>query len=479
MMRVRFAPSPTGFLHVGNARTAVLNYLVKKKNNAAYILRIEDTDTQRSTMESEQSILSDLKWLGIQWDEGPDCGGKFGPYRQSERFDIYRQFTEKLLITGNAYHCYCTQEELDAMRAKAAEHNKPFVYPGTCRHLSLEQKLAYEHQGRKPTVRFRVNDGISIVVNDHIKGKVVFSSENIGGDFIIVRSDGIPVYNYIVIIDDTLMNITHVIRGEDHLPNTPKQMLIAMALDLPAPEYAHMPLLLGPDRTKLSKRHGITSVSIYREQGYLSQALFNYLALLGWTTRSGEEIVSIEELVEQFELSKIGKSPAIFDFQKLKWMNSEYLKNLPSEQVYSLFYPYLEKAGYTTHDTVWLNSVIDTIRGNCQIASDIVSEIAIFFGDTVEPDQEAGELLSQQESKAIIMTAYELVTSNEVNEHNYHQLLNAIKQKTGLKGKMLFMPFRAMITGRLHGPELDKIIPLLGYQRFKKRIENCYQRFIN
>ncbi|MCX8124342.1 MAG: glutamate--tRNA ligase [Spirochaetes bacterium] len=476
-MRVRFAPSPTGFLHVGNARTAVLNYLFKKKYNATYILRIEDTDMERSTKESEQSILNDLQWLGIQWDEGPDCGGSFGPYRQSERFTIYQEYTEKLLASGNAYHCYCSQEELDAQRQIAAQMNKPFVYPGTCRNLTLEQKKAYENQGRKPTVRFRVKDGITISIDDHIKGKVVFNSENIGGDFIIVRSDGVPVYNYIVIIDDTLMNISHVIRGEDHLPNTPKQILIAMALDLPVPHYAHMPLLLGPDRTKLSKRHGITSVAVYREQGYLPQALFNYLALLGWTLESGEEIAPIDTLVEQFELSKIGKSSAIFDFQKLKWMNSVYLRSLPIDQARALFYPYIENAGLSTSDREWLNNVIDTVRGNCEIASDIVKEISLFYGDTVKFEEDALEMLSKPEAKEVIKTAHELLHST-INENNYSaETLNIIKQKTGLKGKMLFMPFRAMVTGRLHGPELDKILPLLGFERFAKRIEYCYERF--
>ncbi len=477
-MRVRFAPSPTGFLHVGNARTAVLNYLFKKKYNATFILRIEDTDMERSTKESEESILNDLQWLGIQWDEGPDCGGNYGPYRQSERFAIYKEYTDKLLSSGNAYHCYCTQEELDAQRKIAAEQNKPFEYPGTCRNLTLEQKKAFEHQGRKPTVRFRVKDGITISIDDHIKGRVVFNSENIGGDFIIVRSDGVPVYNYIVIIDDTLMHITHVIRGEDHLPNTPKQILIAMALDLPIPHYAHMPLLLGPDRTKLSKRHGITSVSVYREQGYLPQALFNYLALLGWTLESGEEIVPVEKLVAEFELSKIGKSSAIFDFQKLKWMNSVYLRNLSIEASYDLFYPYIKKAGLDTGNTQWLNKLIDTVRGNCEIASDIVKEISLFYGDTVEFEDDALEMLTKPEAKEVIKVAHDVIRST-INENNYFsETLNVIKQKTGLKGKMLFMPFRAMITGRLHGPELDKILPLLGFERFTKRIEYCYERFV-
>lgn len=477
-MRVRFAPSPTGFLHVGNARTAVLNHLFKKKHNAVFILRIEDTDMERSTKQSEQSILNDLHWLGIDWDEGPDCGGDYGPYRQSERFDMYNTYTKRLLSTGDAYHCYCSTEKLDALRTEAAEQNKPFVYPGICRNLTIQKKKEYDNEQIKPTVRFKVKDGITITINDYIKGTVVFNSEHIGGDFIIVRSDGVPVYNYIVIIDDTLMHITHVIRGEDHLPNTPKQILIAMALGLPIPEYAHMPLLLGSDRAKLSKRHGITSISVFREQGYLSEALFNYLGLLGWATQNGEEIVPEQDLVDQFELSKIGKSSAIFDFQKLKWINSIYIRNLSEERAYRLFFPYLENAGYTSDDTQWLAKAIESVRGNCETASDITREMAIFFGDEVEYEEDAQQMLSHSDSKTILKAAYESL-DGAINKDNYHtEMLAFLKQKTGIKGKMLFMPFRAVITGRLHGPEMDKILPLLGYDRFKKRIEFSYSRFL-
>ena len=281
-MRLRFAPSPTGYLHIGNARTAVVNYVIARKFNAAYVLRIEDTDMERSSAESERSILEDLSWLGIRWDEGPGAGGEYGPYRQSERFDIYRDYTRRLLENGSAYHCYCSPEELEAMRREAQAAGRPFVYPGRCRNLSEAEKKRLESEGRSPTVRFHVPEGRSIEVDDLIKGRVLFGSENIGGDFIIVRSDGVPMYNYIVIIDDALMKISHVIRGEDHLTNTPKQIMIARALDLPVPQYAHLALVLGPDRSKLSKRHGITSVKMYRREGYLPEALVNYLSMLGW-----------------------------------------------------------------------------------------------------------------------------------------------------------------------------------------------------
>jgi glutamyl-tRNA synthetase len=280
-VRVRFAPSPTGFIHIGNVRTAVYNYIIAKKYNADFVLRIEDTDMERSMQEYEKMLMEDLKWLGIHWSEGPDIKGDFGPYRQSERFDIYNEYTKKLLQNGSAYHCYCTPEELDETRKSAAAANMPIVYSGKCKNLSPEDKKRYEAEGRKPSVRFNIPENTDIEIDDIIKGKVIFNSENIGGDFIIVRSDGVPVYNYIVVIDDVLMKITHVIRGEDHLSNTPKQMVIANALGVPFPKYAHLGLVLGPDRSKLSKRHGITSLRNFREQGYLPEALVNYLALLG------------------------------------------------------------------------------------------------------------------------------------------------------------------------------------------------------
>ena len=323
-MRLRFAPSPTGYIHIGNVRTAVYNFLLAKKNNADFILRIEDTDEERSSKEYEEMLIEDLKWLGVKWDEGPDIGGKHGPYRQSERYDIYKEYTDKLLESGHAYNCYCTPEELDEMRAKASAENRQIVYSGRCRNLTDAERNAFEAEGRKPSVRFRIPEDSKIEVKDVIKGSVVFDSENIGGDFIIVRSGGVPMYNYLVVIDDALMGITHVIRGEDHLSNTPKQILIAKALGFPAPEYAHHGLMLGPDRSKLSKRHGITSLRNYREMGYLPEALINYLSLLGWTSDTGKEKLSVEEITGQIDISRLSNSPAVFDFEKLKWSAADY-----------------------------------------------------------------------------------------------------------------------------------------------------------
>lgn len=477
-MRVRFAPSPTGFLHIGNARTAVANFIISSREKAEYILRIEDTDIERSSKESEESILADLEWLGIKWTEGPDCGGNYGPYRQSERYSIYQEYTDKLMALGSAYHCYCSKEELDDMRKDAESQKKAFVYPGKCRNLSEDEKKKFEADGRKPVVRFRVPDNESIKINDLIKGEIAFNSENIGGDFIIVRSDGHPIYNYIVIIDDMMMKITHVIRGEDHLPNTPKQICIARALNLPSPEYAHLPLILGPDRAKLSKRHGITSVELYRKEGYLPEALMNYLSTLGWASETGEEILSTDKIASQFDLSSLGKSAAVFDFQKLKWMNAIYIRNYPIEKLTDLMIPYIKEAGFNIDDVSrdFLEKIINILKGNCEILSDISKIIGIFINEVNEQDEECDKLLAEEDSVKLIKAADEIFDS--VADENFtSDLLNAIKEKSGFKGKKLFHPVRAMLTGRLNGPELDIAIPVIGREKCRKRIDFCVKKY--
>jgi nondiscriminating glutamyl-tRNA synthetase len=478
-MRVRFAPSPTGFLHVGNARTAIINFLFAKRNNATMLLRIEDTDMERSTRESEQSIYKDLAWLGITWDEGPDVGGPAGPYRQSERFDIYRSYTEKLIAQGNAYYCYCTKEELEETKKEAGAHPDAFVYNGKCRNLGEAERTKLEAEGRRPTIRFRVPDNTSIVVQDRIKGPVEFNSSNIGGDFIIVRSDGVPVFNYIVIIDDALMEVSLVIRGDDHLSNTPKQLLVARALGLPEPEYAHLPLIMGPDRSKLSKRHGITSVEMYRSQGYLPEALMNYMAMLGWASESGDEILPLTEIIRQMDLLKLSKNAPIFDFQKLRWMNGQYIRDYPLDGITDLFKPHLAKAGYPADglDRKRLEDIVTILRKYCDILSDIGGFAGIFFDEVCEPDADADAMLKSDDGKKVIAAARDLINA-ELTPDNFASLLvSRVKETTSLKGKSLFMPLRAIITGRQKGPELDHSMPVIGYEKCKKRIEYCFSRY--
>jgi nondiscriminating glutamyl-tRNA synthetase len=344
-IRVRFAPSPTGPLHIGGARSALFNFLLAKKLGGKFILRIEDTDRERSSRESEVNIYESLKWLGMNWDEGPDVGGAYGPYRQMERLDIYQEYTQKLLAEGKAYYCYCSEEELEKERQEALAQGGSPQYSGKCRLLSAEGREKYEAEGRKPVVRFRVPEDKEIVINDLVRGEVAFQSEEVG-DFIIVKSDGIPTYNYAVVIDDALMKISHVIRAEEHLSNTPRQILLYEALGFEIPQFAHISLILGKDRSKMSKRHGATSVVQYKEEGYLPEAVVNFLALLGWAPEGEAEIFSLEELIKEFSLERVAKNPAVFDMEKLRWINGIYLRECSLDKLTELALPYLIKAGY-------------------------------------------------------------------------------------------------------------------------------------
>ncbi len=471
-MRVRFAPSPTGFLHIGNARTAIINYLIAKKYGADYILRVEDTDMERSTKESEKSIMEDLKWLGIEWSEGPDVGGDCGPYRQSERFDIYKTYSEKLIADGKAYYCYCSSEEIEDMRADAAATGRTSTYNGRCRNLSEADRQKFISEGRKPTIRFRIEENQQIIIDDLIKDKVIFNSDNIGGDFIIVRSDGVPVYNYIVVIDDLLMKVTHVIRGEDHLSNTPKQILIAEALGFERPVYAHMALVMGDDKKKLSKRHGITSVALYREEGYLSEALVNYISMLGWASASGEEILKLEDIISQIDLDNLAKSAAVFDFKKLKWMNANYIRAYDENLIYKMLLPFLEKAGFKieSYDEAYLKKVILFSRNYCELLSDIGRHAEIFLTNELEVDGETADLLKSEPGQIIIKCAGDVL--DQLNDDNYaDDFVNVVKDRTGLKGKNLFMPCRAVISGRMHGPDLADTMKILGRGKCAERIK--------
>src|SRR5438874_6854050 len=343
-VRVRFAPSPTGHLHVGNARTALFNWLFARQSGGTYILRIEDTDLERSEAQYETQLIADLKWLGLEWDEGPDKGGKFGPYRQSDRMDLYHDYAEKLLRDGKAYLCFCSAEELESERKKAiAEHTSP-IYSGKCRAIEPAEALKRRAAGERAAIRLHIPEH-PIKFHDIVHGPVEFSNEVVS-DPIIVRSSGMPVYNYCVVIDDALMKITHVIRGDDHLSNTPKQVALYEALGWPVPEFAHLSTILGPDRERLSKRHGATSVSQFRDMGVLPEALVNYLALLGWAPSGGtREAFTPKELIKEFSLERVTPSPAIFDFEKLFWLNRHYMKVADPQRIVALSLPYFRKSG--------------------------------------------------------------------------------------------------------------------------------------
>src|SRR5919197_2700492 len=343
-MRVRFAPSPTGQLHVGNARTALFNWLLAHGKDGIFILRIEDTDVERSTRESEAGILEDLRWLGLEWDEGPDIGGAHGPYRQSERLHLYTSYANELVGGGHAYYCFCSPQKLESDRKADLAAGRPPRYHGTCRSLAPNDVHARLEAGEKPVIRFKVPERVEVTFQDLVRGDVTFNTEVIG-DPVLVRSDGRPAYNFAVVVDDALMEVTHVIRGEDHISNTPRQVLLYRALGFEAPQFAHLSLVLGPDHTPLSKRHGATSVAEFRSKGYLPEALVNYLALIGWSPGGGDELLPIDELARRFSIDAVGHSAGVFDDEKLAWVNRHYLKIADPLRLAELSLPYFRAAG--------------------------------------------------------------------------------------------------------------------------------------
>ncbi len=475
--RVRFAPSPTGPLHIGGARSALFNYLIAKRFKGQFILRIEDTDVERSSRESEDNIFDSLRWLGLDWDEGPDIGGPYGPYRQMERLAIYKKYIQELIDKGLAYYCYCTEEELEEERQELIAKGEPPRYLGKCRELSPEQKEQFIQEGRKPVVRFRVPGNQEIVVNDLVRGKVVFESNGIG-DYVILKSDGIPTYNFAVVIDDYLMKISHVIRAEEHLSNTPRQILIYEALGWETPTFAHVSLILGKDKSKMSKRHGATSVVQYKEQGYLPEAVVNFLALLGWAPEGEEEIFTMEELIEQFSLERVSKRPAVFDIDKLKWINGVYIRGCSSEEIMDLIIPVLQEAGYlpeklSDRDYQWTKLVINGLHEKIHTIKEILDHIDVYVGDQVELESEdLKEVLAEEQVPLVIETLKEKIKAiEELTPETVKTMLKEVSKETKQKGRKVFMPIRIAITGKMHGPELHSIIPALGKENVLKRIE--------
>lgn len=476
-VKVRFAPSPTGHLHIGGARTALFNYLFAKKNGGKFLVRIEDTDLARSSYESEQVIINDLRWLGIHWDEGIEAGGEGGPYRSTERRDIYKTYIDRLLDEGKAYYCYCTQEELEEERKRFEEKGEMIGYSGKCRSLTPEQRAEYEAEGRKPTIRFKVPLDQIIKIEDKVRGHVEFESNGVG-DFIIVKSDGIPVYNFAVTIDDYLMEITHVIRAEEHLSNTPRQILIYDALGFEKPEFAHVSLILGHDRTKMSKRHGSTWVEQYRDMGYLPEAIVNFLALLGWSPETDEEFFTMDELVSQFSLDRVSKNPAVFDNDKLNWMNSQYIKNAPLEKLTDLAIPHLRNAGLIgenlDHDRYeWVKKMVNAVKEGLPYLAKIHDKVAIFFNDEIVPENdETLEILKGEQVPQLLEVFLKKVEEAEIIDQEFGKsVFKVIQKETGIKGKNLFMPVRIMLTGQMHGPEIYDIIEILGREGIKKRLD--------
>lgn len=475
-VRVRFAPSPTGPLHIGGARSALFNWLLARKLGGKIIVRIEDTDLERSSRESEKNILEALTWLGLDWDEGIEKGGEYGPYRQTERLNTYTDAALKLLDGGHAYYCYCTEEEVEAERQACLAKGELPRYLGKCRNLTEDDQNRLEAEGRKKVIRFRVPDNENIIVEDMVRGNVVFESNGIG-DYVIVKSDGIPTYNFAVVLDDALMGITHVIRGEEHLSNTPRQLMLYQALNLAVPSFAHVSLILGKDRSKMSKRHGSTSIEAYRSQGYLPEALINFLVLLGWSPVGEEEIFTLDELVEQFSLDRVAKNPAVFDVDKLNWINGCYIRKSSLERITDLAIPFLRDGGYLTGDVTsetydWLKMVVASVQEHLAYVAQITDYVNIYFDDRVKMENEESENVLKDEDIPVVMAAFrqKILEAEELTPENTKAMLKALTKELKLGGKKVYMPVRVALTGQTHGPELFYIIPILGRDKILVRL---------
>jgi nondiscriminating glutamyl-tRNA synthetase len=465
--RVRFAPSPTGMLHVGNARTALYNWLFARHTGGTFLLRIEDTDVERSEVRYEAQLIEDLRWLGLDWSEGPEIGGPYAPYRQSARLDIYEQHTKQLLDQGKAYRCFCTAEELEADRQVALREHRTQVYSGKCRVLTPDEAMTRAAAGEPFAVRLAVPDA-PLRFHDIVRGEVEFASEAVG-DFILVRSSGIPVYNYVVTIDDALMHITHVIRGDDHISNTPRQVAIYQAFGWALPQFAHLSTILGSDRERLSKRHGATSVASFREMGILPEALANYLALLGWGAEGGtREIFTREELVKEFKLERVTPSPAVFDWDKLHWLNRQAIKHSPLPELRALAWPYFTAAALlplqsSASDAVvhWFDRVLELYLPAVDQLQQLPEKAAALWRVAQVAEEDAA-MLTSEAGERVVRAFTEKVRgeAGAITPQRFKELMNEVKAESGVKGKELFHPVRIILTGAHSGPEFDKLIPL-------------------
>ncbi len=480
-VRVRFAPSPTGSLHIGGVRTALFNWLLAKHYNGEFILRIEDTDELRSTEESTGSIFEGLKWLGIDWDEGPGIGGGFGPYTQMERLHIYREYAEKLLRKKVVYPCYCTEEELTERREKALKERIPPGYDGRCSHLSESEKRKFENEGRKSVLRFRVpQDGVTRF-SDIVRGDVEFKNSSLH-DFVILKSSYVPTFNFANVIDDHLMEITHVIRGDEHLSNTPRQILLYQTLGFEMPEFAHLPMILGSDGAKLSKRHGAISVQWFKKEGFLPGALLNYLALLGWGTTDSQQIFnSKEEMIEKFSLDRVGKNPAVFDMKKLEWMDGYYIRKLSIDELFELVIPYLRESnlieGRNSREREFAKKVISLEQERLKKLSEITEFTDFFFTEDVKYDSKAVDEILRKGSVPELLESFsgKLTKVEPFDIPTVEKAAKEFINEKNLKGKDLMQPVRVAITGKKATPGLFEVMVLLGKEKVLRRINKALE----
>ena len=490
-IRVRIAPSPTGQLHLGTARTALFNFLFARHAGGTFIFRLEDTDQARSTVAYEQDILDELHWLGLTWDEGPAVGdeperGTFGPYRQMQRLERYKEAADRLLAEDKAYLCYCSPEELDAARKGQEAAREAPRYNGRCAHLTPAERAAFEAEGRKPVVRFRIPADRLIAFDDIVRGHVEIDTSALGGDLVIVRSDGTPLYHFTVAVDDAAMAITHVIRGEDHLSNTPKHILLFEALGVPIPKFGHLPLILNPDRTKMSKRKSQTAVADYRTQGFIPEAFVNYLALLGWSTGTEEEILSMAELIERFDLSTVNRAGAIFDRERLEWLNGQWIRRLPPEDLIDRLRPYMERE-LAAGRIEWMPSegdmraLLPVVQERLPTLAAVGDLIGFIFVKDVDPDPAV--MIPKRWDAATAVTGLRAArhTIAEVGPVTWEAdeiepPLRRLVEERGWKAGDLFMAIRVAVTGRTATPPLFDTMVALGHERTLARLDRAIER---
>ncbi|MBY7141661.1 glutamate--tRNA ligase [Virgibacillus sp. NKC19-3] len=482
-VRVRYAPSPTGNLHIGNARTALFNYLFAKHYDGKFIIRVEDTDDKRNVIGGEESQLNYLNWLGIEWDEGADVGGDYGPYRQTERLDLYNKYVDELLQRGLAFKCYMTEEELEAEREEQRRKGQVPKYSGAHRDLTQDQIAAFEAEGREPSIRMRVPANHTYTFNDIVRGNITFESSDFG-DWVIVKKNGIPTYNFAVAIDDHLMKISHVLRGEEHISNTPKQMMVYEAFGWEPPQFGHMTLILNEERKKLSKRdeHILQFIEQYRNLGYLPETLFNFITLLGWSPVGEEEIFDKETLIKIFDPERLSTSAAIFDRHKLKWMNNEYIKASDLETVIDLAMPHLIDAGRLPKDMddetrAWAEKVIALYREQLRYGAEIVELTEMFFNEDITYDEGSMDVLQQEQVPEVLQVFTDkLIHLDDFTKDSIKANIKATQKETGHRGKKLFMPIRVATTGQTHGPELPMAIELLGKDVVLSRLDKVLKQ---
>ena len=482
-IRVRFAPSPTGMLHIGGARTALFNWLYARHYNGTFVLRIEDTDQVRSTEEAVNVILEGMKWLGLDWDEGPGKGGEYGPYFQMQRLPLYQEFAEELLKDEKAYYCYCTREELAESREKQVREGKNPKYDRHCLNLSEEEKKRYEAEGRKPVIRLKIPTR-EIAFNDLLRGEVTFDG-GLLSDFVIMKSDGIPTYNYAVVIDDALMKITDIMRGDDHISNTPKQIVIYEALGFDVPKFAHIPMIMGQDHTRLSKRHGATSVMEYKKMGYIPEAVVNYIAHLGWSSGGEREIFSKEELIKEFTLDKISRHAAVFSMDKLNWFNSEYLKNMSIDSLTEMLLPFLKEANYIEDEenlspkkNEYIKEVVKLMRGRIKNFAQFVEYADYFFVDKINIDPQAFDsVLSKEGVAGILQALKEKLSVLECwDEESIENAVREVASSLQIKGGQIIHPTRVALSGKKVGPGLFELMVVLGQDKTVKRLKEAIEK---